>query len=60
MAFACTPLAIQLSQEQADLEGQERQPMNKLWLVMELCEGGSVTDLAAAMSPKTLPEPVLL
>eukprot|EP00730_Choanoeca_flexa_P000465 TRINITY_DN10207_c0_g1_i4.p1 TRINITY_DN10207_c0_g1~~TRINITY_DN10207_c0_g1_i4.p1 ORF type:complete len:615 (+),score=174.13 TRINITY_DN10207_c0_g1_i4:169-1845(+) len=43
----------------ADMAGEERQPMDKLWLVMELCQGGSVTDLANALSPKTVPEALL-
>ena len=30
----------------------------KLWVAMELCSGGSVTDLAKRMRPKALPEPV--
>jgi len=31
----------------------------KLWVAMELCSGGSVTDLAKRMRPKALPEQVL-
>lgn len=32
---------------------------HKLWLAMEFCSGGSVTDLAKAIKPKLLPEPVI-
>lgn len=31
---------------------------DKLWLVMEFCGGGSITDLVKKMVPKKLPEPV--
>ena len=31
----------------------------KLWVAMELCSGGSITDLARRMKPKPLPEPVM-
>ena len=31
----------------------------KLWVAMELCAGGSITDLAKRMRPKPLPEHVL-
>lgn len=31
----------------------------KLWLAMEFCSGGSVTDLAKAVKPKVLPEQAL-
>ena len=43
---------------QADADSADRQPMDKLWLVMELCEGGSVTDLATTLAPKLVPENV--
>eukprot|EP00045_Choanoeca_perplexa_P008039 m.73538 g.73538 ORF g.73538 m.73538 type:complete len:748 (+) comp14332_c0_seq1:35-2278(+) len=43
----------------ANSDSVERQPMDKLWLVMELCQGGSVTDLATTLAPKTVPENIL-
>lgn len=44
----------------ADMAGPDRDPMDKLWLVMELCEGGSVTDLAVEMQPKVIPENLIV
>lgn len=37
-----------------------KQPMgpDKLWLAMEYCGGGSITDLSRKLQPKRLPEPV--
>lgn len=32
--------------------------VQKLWLAMELCDAGSVTDLAKCILPKRLPEPI--
>ncbi|EGD81055.1 STE/STE20/MSN protein kinase [Salpingoeca rosetta] len=37
----------------------ERHPQEKLWLVMELCDAGSVIDLAEKLKPKAIPENII-
>jgi hypothetical protein len=33
---------------------------DKLWVAMELCSGGSITDLSKKMNPKLIPEQVFI
>eukprot|EP00051_Salpingoeca_urceolata_P027638 m.482487 g.482487 ORF g.482487 m.482487 type:complete len:791 (-) comp22555_c0_seq1:1286-3658(-) len=40
-------------------EIEETRAKDKLWIVMEFCGGGSVTDLAVALKPKHIPADVL-
>eukprot|EP00049_Salpingoeca_infusionum_P022445 m.6788 g.6788 ORF g.6788 m.6788 type:complete len:762 (-) comp5192_c0_seq1:1997-4282(-) len=42
-----------------DMDGIERYPKETLWLAMELCDGGSMTDLSQSYQPKQLPESIL-
>ena len=41
-----------------DPDSLERHPQDKLWLVMELCDAGSVMDLGDSIKPKSFPEAV--
>lgn len=57
-AFPHLEFPLLLSLVKPDSGAAVKLPMPKLWIAMELCSAGSITDLAELSKPKPLPEAV--